>query len=256
MSRPTAELFPEVTAPVQSAPQYNSYQSDDYYTSDQAVVDPLNTGATRQADVAGQESEQKQNFRALREEIAKMQAEREYWKGQADAYAKQPQQRHEEQAPKDPYEGVDWQEPADLKRAFDSIRQENSSLRNEIKDALKAVETKTHRRDWDSMVTQHIPHLTSQNPIFAEMIQNASNPYEAAYLLAEMNARATNQQTGANNTPPVHTHGNAQRAIENSMKPQTLASVGGRGQMSQVDYYASMSDKDFQALASKNLDNI
>jgi len=148
MSRPTAELFPEVTAQ-DSAPQYNSYQSDDnYYTSDQAVVDPLNTGAYRQADVAGQPTEQQQNFRALREEIAKMQAEREYWKGQADAFARQPKQA--EPAQKDPYQDLDWQEPTDLKRAFDSIRQENQSLRSEIKDALKAVETKSQHTDWGS----------------------------------------------------------------------------------------------------------
>ncbi len=102
------------------------------------------------------------------------------------------------------------------------------------------------------MVTKHVPELTSKNPIFAEMIQKASNPYEAAYLLAELNARAN--QPGAEQLPPIN--GNAQRAIANAQKPQTLASVGGGGTLSSADYYASMSDEDFMKVAARNLANI
>jgi len=104
------------------------------------------------------------------------------------------------------------------------------------------------------MVTQHVPQLTSKNPIFAEMIQKASNPYEAAYLLAELNARA---QPGPDNiSQQQYVNGNAQRAIANAQKPQSIASIGGRGSLSSADYYASMSDEDFHKVASKNLANI
>jgi hypothetical protein len=244
MSRPGTELFPE-----SGQTQYNSYQ-------DVAVVDdPLNTGAT-QSDAAGHEqlSDQQQNFRALREEVSKMQGERDYWRGQADAYSKMPTRQLEsaQATQHDAYNALDWDDSRDVRKAFDAIRQENVRLREEIKDALTAIETKTQRQDWNSMVTQHVPQLTSKNPIFAEMIEKVSNPYEAAYLLAELNARAS--QTTVNQSQPQNHYG--QRAVSNAQKPQTLASVGGHSQLSAADYYASMSDEDFMKIAARNLANI
>lgn len=245
MSGPGSELFPDTTPQ-----QYNSY-------ADALVGDPLSTGGN-QPDVAGQvqsevsETAQQQNFRALREEISKMKGEREYWKGQAEAYSKIPT-RQPESAPQptqDAYAALDLDDSRDVRKAFDAIRYENQSLRSEIKDALTAIETKTQRQDWNSMVTQHVPQLTSQNPIFAEMISKVSNPYEAAYLLAELNARGTAPQQ----RPPDNVNG--QRALANASKPQTLSSVGGQGQLSAADYYASMSDEDFMKIAGKNLANI
>jgi hypothetical protein len=243
MSKPGTELFPE-TQP----PQYNAYM-------DQSVGDPLNTGAINQPDVAGQVqlSEQQQNFRALREEVAKMKEEREYWKGQAQAYSTIPTRQPEsaESTHQDALAALDWEDSRDVQKAFNTVRQENVKLRDEIKDALTAIETKSQRQDWNSMVTQHVPQLTSKNPIFAEMIQKVSNPYEAAYLLAELNARASQPEQRA-----VPEYSNGQRAITNAQKPQTLASVGGQGQLSAADYYASMSDEDFMKIAARNLANI
>ena len=243
MSRPGVELFPETMS------QNNSYADN------LSVGDPLDTGVQQQPDVAGQESEQQTNFRALRDEISKMQSERDYWRGQADAFAKIPARPEpaQEERP-DAFAALDLDDSRDVKRAFDAVRQENTRLREEIKDALTAIETKTQRQDWNAMVTQHVPNLTSKNPIFAEMIQKASNPYEAAYLLAELNARATTQPQGQ--PAPVQNFGHGQRAIENAQKPQSLASVGGNSNLSAADYYASMSDDDFMKIAARNLANV
>lgn len=248
MSRPGSELFPDA-----SPQQYNSYQD---VNVDQLVHDPLNTGVN-QPGVAGQVqlSDKEMNFRALRDEASKLKEEASYWKGQAEAYARIPTRQPEsaEASQKDAYSALDWDDSSDVRKAFETIRQENMSLRHEIKDALTAIETKTQRQDWNNMVTQHVPQLTSKNPIFAEMIQKVSNPYEAAYLLAELNAKAT-QTVPQHNYP--QDNGNGQRALANAAKPQTLASVGGQGQLSAADYYASMSDEDFIKIASKNLANI
>lgn len=248
MSRPGAELFPETS----KANQYNSYTDE---MVGRVVDDPLNTGAIN-PDVAGQEivSEQQQNFRALREEVSKMKEEREYWKGQAEAYSRQPVQQQAPQASReDAYSALDWDDSRDVRKAFEAIRNENQSLRHEVKDALTALETKTQRQDWNNMVTQHVPQLTSKNPIFAEMIKNSSNPYEAAYLLAELNSKASGSPA---HEAPSQGVMNAQRAMQNASKPQTLASVGGQGQLSAADYYANMSDEDFMKVAGRNLANI
>lgn len=251
MSRPGAELFPEAA---QVAQQYNSYQ--DVLVSP-AVGDPLEMGVKPSFDDAGQGqmSQKEMNFEALRGEVSKMKEEREYWKGQAEAFSRAPTpatpQRDD---PISKWDESDWGDSSNVKQAFEAIRQENQSLRNEFRDQLAAIETKSQHSDWNNMVTQHVPQLTSKNPIFAEMIKNSSNPYEAAYLLAELNARTQSQQQPQGQQ--YQQSGDAQRAIANAQKPQSISSVGGNGALSSADYYASMSDEDFMKIAGRNLANI
>ena len=243
MSRPGGELFPE------SSPQnYNSYQG---VTQDQVAGDPLDMGV--RVDVAGQQgqplSDKEMNFRALGEEISKMKAEREYWKGQAEAYKTIPQQPQQLQGPKeDPFKNLD----DDVRGALQALQREGQEREQKLLDQLAAVQAKAQHADWNQAVTQHVPKLTERNPIFAEMIRNSSNPYEAAYALADI-ARGTQQQPAPVQQPMSM---DAQRALINSQKPLSVASIGGRGQLSQADYYAQMSEKDFMELAAKNMANI
>jgi hypothetical protein len=243
MSRPGAELFQE------AAPsQYNSYQD---VNADQVVADPY-TGVKPSFDAAGQEqlSDKEMNFRALREETSKLKAESEYWRGQAEAFKTSPRQEPVQSNHEDAYAALDWDDSRDVRKAFDTLRVENNKLRDEMKDSLSAIETKTTRPDWNNLVTQQVPQLTSQNKLFAEMIEKVSNPYEAAYLLAELNAKASGAPS------PLQNQGHGQRIQNNSQKPQSLASVGGQGQLNAADYYANMSDEDFMKIAGKNLANV
>jgi len=243
MSAAGSELFPDATPN-----QYNSYTD---VNVDQLVEDPINTTGVRN-DVADQpQSDKEFNFKALRDETAKLKQESEYWRGQAEAYSKTnaPQQSNQEEQA-EAYSALDWDDSRDVRKAFESLKGENDSLRYELKDAITAINTKSTRQDWNNMVTQHVPELTSKNPMFAEMIQKASNPYEAAYLLAELNAKASN--TSVTNQQQM----NGNRAVANAGKPQSLSSVAGNGTLSSADYYASMSDADFMKIAGKNMANI
>jgi hypothetical protein len=245
MSRPGNELFPEA----QEAQPFNSYRD---VNQDQVVSDPY-SGVEN--DVAGQGrlSDKEMNFRALREETAKLQSEREYWKGQAEAFKTTQQQAPKVEDPTSKWDESDWSDGGNVRRAFETLRDDNQRLKQEFQDQIAAVRTVAKHSDWDKMVTQHVPELTSKNPIFAEMINRASNPYEAAYLLAELNSR----QPGAQQNPSTFPNNeNAQRALNNAQKPQTLNSIGGQGNLSSADYYASMSDEDFMKVASKNMANI
>lgn len=244
MSRPGSELFQE---PAQEATKYNSYQD---VNVGHAVGDPLEMGVKSNPEVAsqGQLSTKEYNFEALRGEVSKMKEEREYWKGQAEAFSRTPQPTQPQQAdPMSKWDEADWGDSGNVKTAFETMRNENQQLRNEFRDQMAAVQTKSQHTDWNNMVTQHVPQLTSKNPIFAEMIKNSSNPYEAAYLLAELNAKSS--------SAPIQSD-NATRAIANAQKPQTINSIGGNGTLSSADYYAQMSDDDFMKIAGKNLANI
>lgn len=247
MSRPGSELFPEVTN------NHNSYQG---VNEEQVAEAPLS--GVYEPDAAGQEklSDKEMNFRAMRDEISKAIQEREYWKGQAEAFNKtqsfdrNPVPVKQEADPFKDWDLEDYARGQNVKQAFDALKGENEKLRNEFQDELRALKTKTEYPDWKAQVTQHVPELTSKNPIFAEMIQNTSNPYEAAYLLAQLNSRAQS----VDQAPMVNQ--NAQRAIQNANKPGAVQTVGGRGSLSQADHYASMSDEDFMKIAARNLAGI
>lgn len=240
MSQPGTELFPET-----AQHEYNSYGD---VNQDQFVHDPLDTGVQEAEAAAPQMSDKEMNFRALREEVAKFKEERDYLRGRLDAFNRTQQEpAREEYNPFGDASDDDWVKVSNVKDAY-------NALRNELHDKMSALETKAQHSDWNNMVTQHVPELTSKNPIFAEMIQKASNPYEAAYLLAELNSRASMPQVPQAPAPQMHQYG--QRALNNAQKPQTLASVGGQGQLSSADYYAQMSDEDFMKLAARNLASI
>ena len=105
MSRPGSELFSESQAP-QVAQPYNSYLD---VPSDHIVDDPLNTGVKSTFHDAGegQLSDKELNFRALREETAKLKEQSEYWRGQAEALSKAGRSP-EPEVRKDPYENLDF----------------------------------------------------------------------------------------------------------------------------------------------------
>lgn len=243
MSRPGSELFPEA-----SSQQYNSYQD---VMTDPVVEDPLSMGVTQTAELAPHEpkSDKEFNFQALREKASKAESERDFWKGKAEAYN---EINRAPAAQQEPAAQLDWDDSHDVKKAWEMMRQENDQLRSEMRDFQASIQAKSSRSDWDSMVTQNVPELVAKNPMFAEMIKNSSNPYEAAYLVAELNARASQPQHQA----PIDTRPtNGQRAIANMQKPQTLASAGGQTTLNNADYYAQMSDEAFMKIAAKNLAN-
>lgn len=246
MSSSAGELFPEAIE--------NNYNSYTDVNMEQSVADPLNTGVESAGVADHALSDKEMNFKALREQVSRFKEEREYWKGQAEALTRTVSKPDPEpQAPV--YDALDWDDSKDVRKAFDTLRAENDTLRHEMRDELRAMSTKSKHNDWDSMVTAHVPELTSKNPIFAEMIQKSSNPYEAAYLLAELNARG-GQPQGQQQAYQQPMGINGQRAIANSQKPTSLASIGGGGTLNATDYYANMSDADFHKIAARNLANI
>lgn len=234
MSKPGNELFP--------AEEYNSYLDEQGVKMDQAAEDPLDMGVKQ--DAASPVSDKEMNFKKLREEVSKTIQEREYWKGQAEAFSRQGSRNTEAvEESKSPFTDI---VDDDVKTAFESIRQENQRLKQEMYDKIAAIEAKSQHSDWTNIVTQHVPELTNSNPIFAEMIRGSSNPYEAAYQLAQLNARASKM-------PEVD---NGSRAVQNSQKPRSVSTVGGHSQLNAADYYARMSDAEFEKIAAKNLAGI
>lgn len=203
-------------------------------------------------------SKQELNFKALREEVDRIKAERET-------------ERREHQLQIDMLRaniGQKQQEaPAQTKKMFDGMADDDVPNVREIRHAWEQRESEYQSRIEELQIAQQYPDyaeviekyalpLVKQKPHLAEGIQGARNKALYAYELGKLA-----QQMQQTPPPPVAPQAplksmEAQRIVENARKPGTLSQAGGQSVLSKADYYASMSDQEFIKFASRNLDGI
>lgn len=197
---------------------------------------------------------QAENFRALREEVDRIKAERESEKRdhqmQLDMLranlANQQQPRQPEPQPKGMFDGMkddDVPNVGELKREWEQ-RETNYQAR------LEELQVQQMHPDYAEVIEKYALPLVKQKPHLAEGIQGARNKALFAYELGKM-AQAMNQPVVQQQKSDT-----AQRIVDNSRKPGTLSQAGGQAALSKADYFASMSDQKFMEMASKNLEGI
>jgi hypothetical protein len=123
---------------------------------------------------------------------------------------------------------------------------------------LGELQVKSKYSDYDEVTSKYGVPLIENEPDLAQGFLSASN--KAAYLY-KIGKMAMNAERGTQIQEPVQqapqASQNAQRIVENAKKPGTLSNtVGGAGNLSKADYYASMSEAEFQAFVSKNMQEI
>lgn len=222
----------------------NSYLQE---TSEDQLI---SADSSQESEAPVDHNPQAENFRALRDEVERMRAERDSEKRDYQAQldllranmapkAQEPQQRKFLDGLKDD----DIPSVAELRKEFE---QRESNYQNRIEE----LQVAQAHPDYAEVIEKYAIPLVKQKPHLAEGIQGASNKALFAYELGKM-AQAMQQSTTA---PAVSE--NAQRIVQNAKKPGTLSQAGGQGALSKADYIASMSDAEFYQYASKNLERI
>lgn len=215
------------------------------------------TPAASEPQSAPVPSEQELNFKALREEIDRIKAERD---SERQEY-RQNLEMMRNNAPQKPA-------PVEDRRMFGEMDDNDVPTAGDIRKAWENRESQYQARieeleisrqypDYADVLTKYTAPLLKQKPHLAEGLRSASNKALFAYELGVM-ARGIQPQPAAPvvQQPPANQR-KAERIIENSRKPGNLSSFGGgQSTLSKADYYGSMSDKDFLALAAKNLGEI
>ena len=217
--------------------------------------DPLVKDTTEQPVEAEQpvahESDKEMNFRALREELAQMKEDRDRLRDDFEGLRRNQVQRQ----PEPP-----------RKRAIDEINSDDLVTGAQFKQAmaereaeyqlmLGELQIKASNPDYDEVTSKYGIPLIEKDPDLAQGFLNAPAGNRASYLykLGKMAMQADRQPEPAQREAPKPSQ-NAQRIVDNARKPGTLSnSVGGAGSLSQLDYIASLSDKDFIAMVEKNL---
>jgi hypothetical protein len=234
----------------------NSYQSNqlDGEPVHKEFLEPVGSPDTVAPPQPAQEetpSKQELNFKALREEVDRMKAdrdkERSEFQQQIDMYrANAPKQEsHQERKMFEGLKDDDIPSVGDIERAFKQ-KEENYQAR------IEELQVAQQYSDYNEVLQKYVAPLIQQKPHLAGMIQGAPNKALAAYELGQMARQSqeakvvTQEQTKKSDI--------AQKIVENSRKPGTLSSAGGQSVLSKADYYSSMSDKQFAEFASKNLE--
>ena len=196
---------------------------------------------------------QAEHFRSLREEVDRIKAEREAEKRdhqlqvdmlRANLAERQPQQP--EPFPKKMFEGLkddDVPNVAEFRREWEQ--------REAVYQAkLEELQVQQTYPDYAEVIEKYAIPLVKQKPHLAEGLRGASNKALFAYELGAM-AREMQQVKAV----PQKSE-SAQRMVDNSRKPGTLSQAGGQSALSQADYFATMSDKEFHKFATRNLEGI
>lgn len=223
------------------------------YPVDQGILNQVKSEVDRETPKPDS-NPQAEHFRALREEVDRIKAERETEKRE---YQQQLELLHANLNSRQPVNS----EPQRSKRMFDGMEETDIPNVSEIRKAWEQRESEYQAKieeleiaqrypDYAEVLEKYLVPLIKEKPHLAGGIQGASNKALFAYELGKMRQQQVAQQVA---TPKSTV---AQKIVENSRKPGTLSSAGGQGALSKADYYASMSDTDFMQFASRNLGEI
>ncbi len=208
---------------------------------------------------------QSEHFRALREEVDRMKADRETERREhqlqldmlrVNMAQQQNQQvrQPETQQPKKMFEGMEGNDIPNV----DEIRKEWAQREIDYQARLEELQVQQSYPDYAEVLEKFVAPLVKNKPHLLEGIQRATNKAMFAYELGKMEqAKYQPPQVvaPAPEAPPQRSE-SAQRMVDNSRKPGTLSQAGGQAALSKADYFATMSDKEFMKFASRNLEAI
>ena len=230
----------------------NSYQQEaGEYPVQQELLEPR---AQESAPVEPSVNPQSEHFRALREEVDRIKADRESERRehqlqldllranmahQPPSHQPQPQER----------KFLDGMKEDDIPNVGE-LRREWDQKESQYQERIEELQVAQAHPDYAEILEKYVVPLVKQKPHLVEGIQGARNKSLFAYELGKM---AQQMQEHAVATT---TNENAERIVQNAKKPGTLSQAGGQSALSQADYYASMSDREFMKFAGKNLEGI
>lgn len=227
----------------------NSYGTGEEFPP---VQDFLNTSPEEMVVTQEPQSNEKElNFRALADEVNRLKAEREAEKREYQLNLEMLRANMQQQpAPKsEPQKKMfDGMEESDVPNVGE-LRREWADREAGYQARLEELQVAQQHPDYAEVIEKFALPLVKEKPHLAEGIQGARNKALFAYELGKMAQKM--KMNEAPTQSPI-----AQKIVDNSRKPGTLAQTGGQGTLSKSDYFATMSDADFIKFASKHLEEI
>lgn len=237
---------------VATSPRNNSYLNDyddfaryEAYMKSQGIS-TTEVAATQPAVLTDAEK----NFVALREKTERLEKENQDLQRNFD-YLRNTVQKPAEPVRSNPLDELD-QDDAVTARVLRSRDEEFSKRQQALEQEVLRLNQALKYPDYNDVVENFTAPLFKDNPNLAAGFYAAPDPYKYAYDLGVM-ARKQKQEAqtpiAPPKPPPMHPH--AQKILENSRKPGSLANTGGQGSFHAVKDFANMSDEEFEAEYAK-----
>ena len=222
-------------------------------------VEPVTEVPVASQEVVEEPSKQELNFRALREEVDKIKAERDEFKQNIELL-KANRQREEYRPPEPQKKLFDGMDDGDIPNVAE-IRRAWDEREAAYQGQLEELSVAQQHSDYADVLQNYTAPLLRQKPHLVEGIQGARNKalfaYELGKLYQNQQPQSQSSSQPTQSAPQATTPSAvAQRIVENSRKPGNIASVGGQGSLSKAEFMATMSDRDFMEMATKHLDQI
>lgn len=204
---------------------------------------------------------QAENFRALRDEVDRIKAERDLERREFNLQLEMLRaNRNETVKPEHPqqrelFPGMkdeDIFNVGEFKKAWEGIQNEYSQREAQHKAKIEELQVQQKYPDYAEVVNKYLTPYIQQKPHLVKEILQAENKALFAYEIGKM-AQQIEQLKAP---PPPAVNQDAQRIVDNSRKVGTLSQAGGQGALSKADYYASMSDSEFMKMATRHLESI
>jgi hypothetical protein len=208
-------------------------------------------------------SDKEMNFRAMREEIAKMKAEKEALEQNFDTWKRELASNNVQRQPEPPRKRAIDELPDDdiitgaqLKKMLAEKDAEYTRVLQEQELLNQETRVKAQYSDYDEVATKYGIPLLKQEPDLSQAFVASQNKAAFLYKLGKMH-QLSQSPPAAESSVQRQEPNKAQRILDNSRKPGTLSgAVSGQSGISKADYFASMPDKEFQTLMMKNLEEI
>lgn len=192
-------------------------------------------------------SDSDRNFAALREKTEKLERENQELSRNFEYLRNSVQKpRDAEPVRKNPLDDLDLEDALPT-GVFRSREQEMMDRQKAMEQEILRLNLAMKYPDYNDVVDNFAAPLIKENPNFAAGFYAAPDPYKYAYDLGAMAKGRVQNVQQAPVAPPPAVHPYAQKAIENSKKPGSLAQTGGQGSFHNVKNYATMSDEEFEA---------
>lgn len=255
----TVQVSPEVAVSEESSQSSHSETNEtieDQIADESKLVEP---------------SKQEFNFKALREEISREKAEREAERARyleeitflRDQFSRPSKENSDQVQHKDVLDDMhddDLLTAGKYRKSMMELQAKHQAELEQVRLQAEEAHLKALHPDYDEVMEKYSIPLLKNNRDFARAFQNAESKAKFAYEwgkkemmiqhYSEMQEKASQPQIAQNSQK-------AERILANAQKPGTLSSArGGQPSLSRAEYYAGMSDADFNALVEKNLNEV
>lgn len=207
-----------------------------------------------------QTSDKEMNFKAMREEIAKMKAEKEALAENFDTWKRELAVQRQPEAPRksaiEELPDNDLITGAQLKALLAEKDAEFRKVQQDQEIFNQEQRLKQQYSDYDEVATKYGVPLLKNEPDLAQAFVASQNKAAFLYKLGKMQqlSEAPAPEPSQFQKQEVN---KAQRILDNARKPGTLSSATqGQQAISRADYYASMNEQEFQTLMNKNLEQV